>query len=94
LDIGLSVAETVIGALMNVAIRSLPLDRPLLGMGFDFVGGCVEEARILPRIPRENAFHKPDISTQTSSHTFHKSDLVSSSSTLPDWQRRWVRQAE
>jgi hypothetical protein len=35
----------------------------------------VEEARILPRIPRKNAYHKPDISTQTSWHTFHKSDL-------------------
>ncbi|MCH2516079.1 MAG: hypothetical protein MK134_11110, partial [Dehalococcoidia bacterium] len=74
--IGLSVAETAIGVSTNVPIRSLPLDRPLLGMGFDFVGGCVEEARILPRIPRKNAYHKPDISTQTSWHTFHKSTRV------------------
>ena len=74
--IGLSVAETAIGVSTNVPIRSLPLDRPLLGMGFDFVGDCVEEARILPRIPRKNAYHKPDISTQTSWHTFHKSTRV------------------
>ena len=36
----------------------------------------MEEARILPRIPRKNAYHKPDISTQTSWHTFHKSTRV------------------